>query len=118
MGVLLLLLTSPPSTLRVVGGGSAAGPSHSRTSRNVRLESANWAKADIDQVAVTTGLPRAVAMRAAHAGTAAQSGIQCLTRDQLPRGRPRIRDADRAVLRVFRSTSSALRDNGRGRSSN
>src|SRR4029450_5866430 len=29
MGV-LLLLTSPPSTLRAVGGGSAAGPSHSR----------------------------------------------------------------------------------------
>src|SRR5262245_22847395 len=28
MGV-LLLLTSPPSNLRVVGGGSAAGPSHS-----------------------------------------------------------------------------------------
>jgi len=28
--VLLLLLTSPPRTLRAVGGGSAAGPSHSR----------------------------------------------------------------------------------------
>jgi hypothetical protein len=28
----LLLLTSPPRTLSVVGGGSAAGPSHSRTS--------------------------------------------------------------------------------------
>ena len=26
----LLLLTSPPRTLRAVGGGSAAGPSHSR----------------------------------------------------------------------------------------
>src|SRR6266478_1423581 len=33
-GVLLLLI-SPPSTLRVVGGGSAAGPSHSRTCRDV-----------------------------------------------------------------------------------
>jgi len=53
MGV-LLLLTSPPSTLRVVGGGSAAGPSHSRTSRDVRLESAKWAKADVGQVAVTS----------------------------------------------------------------
>ena len=31
---MLLLLTSPPSTLRAVGGGSAAGPSHSRTSRS------------------------------------------------------------------------------------
>src|SRR5262249_59362382 len=30
MGV-LLLLTSPQRTLRAVGGGSAAGPSHSRT---------------------------------------------------------------------------------------
>src|ERR1700722_10870934 len=28
--VVLLLLTSPPRTLRAVGGGSAAGPSHSR----------------------------------------------------------------------------------------
>ena len=27
---MLLLLTSPPRTLRAVGGGSAAGPSHSR----------------------------------------------------------------------------------------
>src|ERR1700750_2521756 len=33
-------LTSPRRTLRTVGGGSAAGPSHSRTSGNVRLESA------------------------------------------------------------------------------
>jgi hypothetical protein len=30
--VVLLLLTSPPRTLRAVGGGSAAGPSHSRRS--------------------------------------------------------------------------------------
>src|SRR5215467_13918222 len=42
----------PPRTLSVVGGGSAAGPSHSRTSGDVRLESAKWAKADIEQVAV------------------------------------------------------------------
>src|SRR5690349_25063416 len=28
--VVLLLLTSPPRTLRAVGGGSTAGPSHSR----------------------------------------------------------------------------------------
>src|SRR5215831_13931952 len=48
MGVLLLLLTSPPSTLRVVGGGSAAGPSHSRTSGDVRLESTKGANAAID----------------------------------------------------------------------
>src|SRR5262249_61947782 len=47
-GVLLLLI-SPSSTLSVVGGGSAAGPSHSRTSRDVRLESAKWAKADFDR---------------------------------------------------------------------
>src|SRR5262245_15516959 len=39
MGV-LLLLTSPPSTLRVVGSGSAAGPSHSRKWRNAAMMSA------------------------------------------------------------------------------
>src|SRR5262249_36548617 len=33
-------LTSPRRTLKTVGGGSAAGPSHSRTSHDVRLESA------------------------------------------------------------------------------
>src|SRR5262249_44294853 len=41
-------LTSPRRTLKTVGGGSAAGPSHSRTSGDVRLESAKWAKTDID----------------------------------------------------------------------
>src|ERR1700745_2729104 len=46
-------LTSPRRTLRTVGGGSAAGPSHSRTSGDVRPESAKWAKADIDQVSNT-----------------------------------------------------------------
>src|SRR5262249_61006878 len=46
MGV-LLLLTSPPSTLRVVGGGSAAGPSHSRTSGDVRFHAAVGSIADI-----------------------------------------------------------------------
>ena len=32
----LLLLTSPPRTLSAVGGGSAAGPSHSRHLRHAR----------------------------------------------------------------------------------
>src|SRR5215475_637730 len=39
MGV-LLLLTSPPSTLRVVGSGSTAGPTHSRKWRNAAMMSA------------------------------------------------------------------------------
>src|SRR5262245_22621775 len=46
-------LTSPRRTLKTVGGGSAAGPSHSRTSGDVRLKSAKWAKADIGQVTFT-----------------------------------------------------------------
>jgi hypothetical protein len=59
MGV-LLLLTSPPSTLRAVGGGSAAGPSHSRTSGDVRLESAKWAKTTIRSASLSPyGHPRA-----------------------------------------------------------
>src|SRR4029450_5986919 len=44
----------PPRTLSVVGGGSAAGPSHSRTSGDVRLEAAKGAKADMDHGAITS----------------------------------------------------------------
>src|SRR5215472_8709714 len=48
MAVLLLLLTSPPRTLRAVGGGSAAGPSHSRHFVAAQQLRRFGSKADID----------------------------------------------------------------------
>jgi len=46
MVVLLLLLTSPPRTLRAVGGGSAAGPSHSRRLATMQRSSAMGGRAE------------------------------------------------------------------------
>jgi len=40
----LLLLTSPPRTLSAIGGGSAAGPSHSRHSSLPRRYDRFWGK--------------------------------------------------------------------------
>jgi len=47
--VLLLLLTSPPRTLRAVGGGSAAGPSHSRHFAATQQFSRFRSEADIER---------------------------------------------------------------------
>ena len=51
---MLLLLTSPPRTLRAVGGGSAAGPSHSRHFAATQQFGRFRSEADIERFSVCT----------------------------------------------------------------
>ena len=53
--MVLLLLTSPPRTLRAVGGGSAAGPSHSRHFAAAQQFGRIWNEADINHKADVLG---------------------------------------------------------------
>jgi hypothetical protein len=54
----LLLLTSPPRTLRAVGGGSAAGPSHSRHFTAAQKFGRFRSKVDIQCAALTPAKKR------------------------------------------------------------
>src|SRR4030088_1856245 len=56
--IVLLLLTSPPRTLRVVRGGSAAGPFHSRHETHARLSRAPCRTYDCGHAGGPSACPR------------------------------------------------------------